>query len=274
MSSPDSAHQVGQTIKARRKELHLTLADLGSALGLANGNFIGMVERGERMPSDERLLALAGALDLDGRELVAMKYRASERSAVDLLLSPPEPEFPRLRRYLLSVCTNRGEVAAEFEHAAFGAMERIVFQAILDHCIVPAMERDPYAPRRLRERVAGQQPGARGAAHNPHWFEEEAATFVSWAKGQSIVQNWALDLQQLQITVVDRGGRHQALRLVPPSNPMPSAGPSSDPEEAGSGATTLAEQLRGEGLAEDDVAEILDLVDWKKSRARQRKEPR
>ena len=59
---------LGSVLKQRRKQLGLTLARVGTALELANGNFVGMVERGERTPSDGKLLRLAEVLELDGRE--------------------------------------------------------------------------------------------------------------------------------------------------------------------------------------------------------------
>ena len=265
--SAATPHPVGQTIKARRKELHLTLAQVGAALGLANGNFIGMVERGERMPSDERLLALAQALDLDGRSLVAMKYRSSDRSAVDMLLAPPTPELPRMRRYLLGLCTNPTEVAQEFERAALGVIERIVFQVLLSHCIVPTVQQDPYAPRRLKERIATEGGPITTQRPDPRWFENEAATFISWAKGQSVVQSWTLDLENLEIGLVDRDGRQRRLGLVPGSGTAPSTAGQS-PKTSQPDTSDLASSLRAEGLCEDDVVEILDLVDWKKSRRR------
>jgi transcriptional regulator with XRE-family HTH domain len=95
-------------LKARRKEMGLTLGDLGSALGLANGNFFGMVERNERMPSDERLLLLAKLLGLDGREVLAMKYQQARGTAAEVLLAPPLLSFPGSVDYsLVAVRTKR-----------------------------------------------------------------------------------------------------------------------------------------------------------------------
>jgi len=50
---------LSEVLRTRRKDRKLTLNEMGKRLDLANGNFIGMVERGERLPSDTKLLQMA-----------------------------------------------------------------------------------------------------------------------------------------------------------------------------------------------------------------------
>ncbi len=255
-----STTKLGLLLKNRRRELRLTLAQVGATLGLANGNFIGMVERGERMPSDERLLEIARVLRLDGRELLATKFRDVRSSTVArVLLEPPPAELPRLRRLLLATCANPEVMRPELERGQRTAVERIVFQTLLDYALLPALQRDRQAPRRLRDRVL--KAVRRSQDLDPWWFEEEAEEFLPWARERFV--SWWLDLPTLtvhvrhsaeaedvsSVSLVDRELRERMVeRLdVPPSS--------------------LADALRAEGLDEGDVEEIVALVDFKKARA-------
>jgi transcriptional regulator with XRE-family HTH domain len=256
-------NRLGSQLKSARKERRLTLADVGAALGLANGNFIGMVERGERMPSDERLLQLADILELDGRELMALKYAATRQEAAEVLLAPPEPELPRMRKLMLGSCDNATAMRAEFERGERTALERVVWRALLEYVVLPAFDADRYAPRRLRDRVQRERKKKPVDALDAWWFEEEAESFVPWALGQ--FQGWRFDLPTLtlhirhsdspsdvsSIPLMDRELRARMLQAVVPEPKAP----------------TLAELLRAEGLSDGDVDEILDLVEFKKMRA-------
>lgn len=261
--------QLGELIKERRKERALTLSEVGDALGLANGNFIGMVERGERMPSDDRLLQVAEVLDLDGRELLGMKYAATHGAAAEILLAPPEPELPRMRRLLLSTCEQADSMAAEFGRGERTAIERVVLVALLEYVVLPALQNDRYAPRRLRDRVAKHRKRADKSPVDPWWFEEEAEEFVPWARSHFV--SWNLDVATLTFTIrhsadagdvstiplVDRELRERMIASVAARPEISSV----------AAAPTLAELLAAEGLSDSDVAEILDLVEFKKMRA-------
>lgn len=253
-------NKLGPLLKSRRRELRLTLAQVGAALGLANGNFIGMVERGERLPSDERLLELASVLRLDGREILAMKFRDARGDAVArVLLEPPRAELPRIRRLLLATCENPTVMRPELERGERTAIERIVFQTLLDYALIPALREDRQGPRALRDRVLKAL--RKGQELDPWWFEEEAESFLPWSRAAFV--SWSLDLPTLTVHVrhsrdgedvssvplVDRELRERML-----------AG-------AGAGAGSLEDALRAEGLSDGDVEEILALVDFKKARA-------
>jgi len=258
-------------LKTRRKELELTLGDIGASLGLANGNFVGMVERGERLPSDDRLLQLAEVLELDGREMLGLKYQEARSTAAKVLFAPPAPEHPRLRRFLLECCENRDRMGAEFALGERTALERVVLQALLAYVFLPALESDRLAPRTLRERVRNVVRKAPEQPLDPWVLEEEAEYFVPWARQN--LKSWAFDLPTLTLRIrhsadpgdistlplVDRELRDRMLASVDPSPPSRNA------------PVTLADLLAAEELSESDVQEILDLVEFKKFRAQQGK---
>ena len=270
----DTGLDLAATLKTRRKAMKLTLGDVGAALGLANGNFVGMVERGERMPSDDRLVAMAELLQLNGRDLLEMKYRQARGAAADLLLGQPKPEHPRIRRLLLATCDNKDEMQREFELGDRTALERVVLQAMLEYVFLPALTSDRFAPKRLRERVRSYLRRHRDEPLDPWLLEEEAELFVPWAREH--LAGWSFDLPTLTIhlrhsgspedvstiPLVDRELRNRMLASVEDrrDEPVQALGRS------------LEEILRAEGLSESEVSEIVDLVEFKKLRARGRTE--
>ena len=259
---------LGELLKQRRKERRLTLVQVGADLGLVNGNFIGMVERGERMPSDERLLQMAEILELDGRVLLGMKYAATHGAAAEMLLAPPEPLHPRLRRLLLATCSNAEEMGQEFGRGEWTAIERVVHQALLEYVVLPGLEIDRYAPRRLRDRVSKHRKRHPVEPVDPWILEEEAETFVPWARDQFV--SWSLDVPTLTISIrhsqdegdvstvplIDRELRQRMLASTRPEVAPAPAPPST--------ARTLAELLADEGLSDEDVAEVMNTVEFKK----------
>ncbi len=255
-----AAMTLGELLKRRRKERRLTLSDVGAALGLANGNFIGMVERGERMPSDDRLLQVADVLELDGRELLAMKYAATHGAAAEVLLAPPEPELPRLRKLLLDTCDGLDAMAPELARGERTAIERVVFGALLEYVFLPGLEADRYAPKRLRDRLRAHRKKRPGEPVDPWWFEEEAELFVPWARSQYV--GWDLELPTLTFTI-----RHSADAGDRSTVPLVDKELRARMLASVDKAPTLAELLAAEGLSEADVTEILELVEFKKMRA-------
>jgi len=63
----------GEIIKKARNGRY-SQQSLGELIGVW-GTYIGQIEKGERVPSDERCLLLAQALDLDTRKLLISAYR-------------------------------------------------------------------------------------------------------------------------------------------------------------------------------------------------------
>ncbi|MCO4770424.1 MAG: helix-turn-helix transcriptional regulator [Deltaproteobacteria bacterium] len=255
---------LGVRLKERRRLLGLTLAEVGERLGLANGNFIGMVERGERLPSDDRLLALAETLDLPERDLLTLKYEATARSQVGRLLAPPAPAFPRLRRFLLGTCRQRAGVKAEFEGAPRGTLESAAWRAFVDHVLVPALDADRLAPRRLREHVDAwlrRRLRRPDVDLDPLWFEEHADLFVPYARG--LLHGWRWDPGTLSL--------HFELATPPRETIQVRLLVSPAPGGEASALGDLARLLESQGLADDDVDEIVTLVEFKQRRAARRR---
>lgn len=63
----------GDTIKRARKD-RFSQQTLGEQIGVW-GTYIGQIEKGERVPSDELCLLLANVLDLDPQKLLISAYR-------------------------------------------------------------------------------------------------------------------------------------------------------------------------------------------------------
>lgn len=60
---------IGKRIRARRYDLRLTQAMLAGMIGVST-SFIGHLERGEKKPSLETIVALCDALDTDANALI------------------------------------------------------------------------------------------------------------------------------------------------------------------------------------------------------------
>ncbi len=262
---------LSEVIRSRRLEKKLTLNEMGKLLQLANGNFIGMVERGERLPSDSKLLELARVLDLDGREMLTLKYKQIPESAVHQMFSAPAPEHPNIRRLLVETCANRQEMEREFSLSEKTALERIVFGYLLDFVLLDAIvesKKMPTLRKRMREyeRKRERDPES---TFDPWWFEEEGDTFVSFAAQQFV--HWSLDLLELSLTI--QHSESPTDRSILPlidvelrERLVHSVGR----EVASRGgllqSPTLEDYLRAEGLDDADVEEIMAIVAVKKAR--------
>ena len=273
--SPRDDQKLSHALKAARKGLHMTLADVGAGLGLANGNFVGMVERGERTPSDEKLLDFARLLGLDPRELLALKYKGSHPAAFDVLLQPSRPRYPRLRRLLLGSCENPQPMAAEFESSEHGLLEHLIFRTLLDHIVLPSLHQDRYAPRRLRERMAAHRELRPEQPLDTALFEEQAETFIPWVRGELPKLSWKLDpvslllsfssgRQEDDVTKLSLCGAESLEPLPTTDGPRAVRGARGNSKQPG-----LRELLAAEGLRSEEVSEVLDLIEWKKARRKQ-----
>jgi len=258
---PPATPSLGERLKIQRGLLRMTLAQVGERVGLANGNFVGMVERGERTPSDELMLRLADVLDLPGKELLTLKYAASPRSEVRRLLAPEEPTYPRLRRLLLGTCLTPSIAEAEFSLGPRPLLERWVWQVLMDHLVIPGLDSDRFAPKRLRDHLAAHQRRLRrepDAVLIPDWFEQEADLLGPWARAR--FEGWSVDLDRLTITVRHSlsPGDETTASLSGSVAPGPTA-----PAPSGEDVPDL---LLAAGLGEDDVDEILTLIELKRRR--------
>jgi transcriptional regulator with XRE-family HTH domain len=268
---------LSDVLRTRRLDRGLTLNEMGKRLQLANGNFIGMVERGERLPSDAKLLDMAKVLELDGRELLALKYRQIPDSAVHQLFSPPEPRHKHIRRLLLTTCTSGEEMAREFGLSEKTALERIVFGYLVDFVLTDAVL-DSREFATLRKRLVDL---GRRRARDPEvsfdswWFEEEGEAFIAFARRQFV--GWSLDLLELTLTI--QHSESPTDRSVIPlidvelrDRLIHSVGREVATRGGLNPRVTLEDLLRAEGLTETDTEEILALVAFKKARRRRAEE--
>lgn len=65
--------QIGQNVKKRREEMHLTQAQLAELINLSN-NHISHIECGSRKMSLESLLAICKALDATPNDILSGEY--------------------------------------------------------------------------------------------------------------------------------------------------------------------------------------------------------
>ncbi len=262
---------LSEVLRTRRQEKKLTLNEMGKRLNLANGNFIGMVERGERLPSDTKLLELADVLELDGKELLALKYREIPDSAVHQLFSAPKPLHPSTRRMLLATCQNREVMQREFGISEKSTLERIVFGYLLDFVLLDAVVDSKVMPTLRKRLIDFERRRAKNhdATFDPWWFEEEGETFVAFAREQFV--GWSLDM--LELTLAIQHSSSPTDRSVIPlidvdlrDRLIQSVGREVASRTGLHRVPTLGDQLRAEGLDEADVEEILALVEFKKAR--------
>ena len=99
----------GELIKKTREEHALSQKELGEATGVWD-TYIGQIEKGEKIPSDEICVKLAHALTLDERKilLLAYKNRASEYARelfdqIDRLMNDPMVEYILVEKDLLDL---------------------------------------------------------------------------------------------------------------------------------------------------------------------------
>ncbi len=279
-TQPHGERRLAVVLREKRREKNLTLNELGARLGLANGNFVGMVERGERVPSDQKLMEWARLLDLDERDTLELKYREQPGSVVVSLFGSPTPTYPYLREFLLATCLNRDEMEGEFARDAHSFLEDLIFQHLLQTSLLEPLlkERHPLASLRhhLQEYVRSRHidPAASAEAD---WFDREGPSFVEF--GITHLMGWSFDRPSLTLTVhrsrhpgdhfviplVEPRLREEVLRVAGREFPVRGEGPGLS---SLSPLPTLKEFLRREGLLEADVHEIMDLIEWKKSRRR------
>lgn len=256
-------------VRGARLDAGMTLAEVGERLDLANGNFIGMVERGERVPSDEKLIALADALDLSSRELIRLKYANQPRSAVRHLMQPPPPRYPYLRRRLLELCSNRDELEAEIIRGEFGTLEALLIHHIYDHVAAEDLQNDKSIRPGLRRRLEQleRRKRRRPEAPDPWWFEEEGLAGAEALTRR--IGGWSFDRASMTLTLLGHSHSGSSWTIPLLDRSLRGEGPpGADPGAGSNEPMNLEYALRQRGLGDDDVDELLTLVEWKLARRR------
>lgn len=95
----------GETIKQGRERLNMSQKELGGRVGVWD-TYIGQIEKGEKIPSDELCLKIAQALELKGQDLLLCAYiertrgetRALFEQMRQVLDDPVFDHFKRLSR--------------------------------------------------------------------------------------------------------------------------------------------------------------------------------
>jgi len=111
--------RIGARVRARRESLAWSQAQLAEAVGVSP-NYVGIVERGEKLPLLETLVAFAHALSVPMGALVAEDAPdAWADEAAALVRAIPKPQ----RRLILAllraaVAETRGPIRAHTGHAA------------------------------------------------------------------------------------------------------------------------------------------------------------
>lgn len=170
--SRPTAPSLGRTLRDARQSRGWSQAELGGRLSLTNGNFVGMVERDERTPSDELLAEWADALGLPLRPLLSQKLSSAGRGAAAAALRLPEARFPRLRAWICGLFDGDRGVVDAVRLEADGVLEQHLRAAVLRHDVIPHLRSVPGAPPALR-RLA-----AEGTLDAESWEAEGAALLL------------------------------------------------------------------------------------------------
>lgn len=83
----------GMKVRELRKQRGLSFSELSKASGLSV-SYLNEIERGKKYPKSDKILALAGALDVSYDHLVSLKLNKKLSPVADLLRSPFFQELP------------------------------------------------------------------------------------------------------------------------------------------------------------------------------------
>ena len=90
-------------VKKRRQELELTQTAIARGIGIDSPEFIGLVERGDRRISLEKVPLLADALKIEQHGMVALWLFENNPAVYRALFSNKDPELPAVTNSLVSL---------------------------------------------------------------------------------------------------------------------------------------------------------------------------
>src|SRR6058998_565309 len=136
---------VSQLIKQKLTELALEQRDLSDAAEVTESYISQLLSRKKMPPAPERTDIydkLGRFLKLPAGRLAGLADVQRKQELKKKIQSPPLPLFGEVRELLLDKCkrNKRRQVRAIFEKEAFGELERLVTQKILD--VIKAVARD------------------------------------------------------------------------------------------------------------------------------------
>lgn len=83
---------LGGAIRQNREQLKMSQKELGQRVGVWD-TYIGQIEKGEKIPSDELCLKIAQTLDLNGKDLLLCSY-------IERTDGEPRELFEQMRQFL------------------------------------------------------------------------------------------------------------------------------------------------------------------------------
>ena len=130
---------IARRLRERRSALGLSLAQAAARAGIKAPSFLHHIERGERLPSEEVVASLAGALE-DDEELLRAWVRLRRGASLDLALAAAR----RVERHLASIGDTTGSVAGAPHETGIEPLDAPVPQLLMR---VPRLEwgTDPSA---------------------------------------------------------------------------------------------------------------------------------
>lgn len=97
-----SLKSIGQNIRAHRKAQKMNIEDLAFKAGLSK-NYIGMVERGEKIPSLETFLTIVNALNVSADEILCDVLNTGFKVKTTSLSDQIEQVSPERREMIYNV---------------------------------------------------------------------------------------------------------------------------------------------------------------------------
>jgi len=113
---PPAIDAFARRLRERRSALGLSLAQAASRAGIKAPSFLHHIERGERLPSEEVVAALAAALE-DDEELLRAWVRLRRGATLDLSLAAAR----RIERHLADIGDALGNIAPAPSHETAAA---------------------------------------------------------------------------------------------------------------------------------------------------------
>jgi transcriptional regulator with XRE-family HTH domain len=108
MARTKLGHRVGRRVRARREARGISQAELAARVGVS-ANYVGLIERGSKVPTIETLFAFAKALDVKGAELLDETVGADEwvGEVIAVAQSIPKAQRQLVLALLRAVATHR-----------------------------------------------------------------------------------------------------------------------------------------------------------------------
>jgi transcriptional regulator with XRE-family HTH domain len=200
---------VALVVKRRLKQLGLEQRDLAAAARVTE-SYVSQLLAGKKAPPSPRRTdiydRMSHFLGLSGGELSRLAELQRNQELRKRVAGPPEPLFVTLRELTLLKCSSgsRQQVRAIFEKEAFGELERLVTQKLLDVAkAVARQELESPEWLRLVARLSGRSDRALRVLVLEfldtdvfHVSAENCVCFVD-----PLIESWDIDLETFAVEV-------------------------------------------------------------------------